>query len=75
MGVVLHYRPLQAMVDIKQKGKTDYSAMLSYLATSKQVTAKELRGVLRIFVSLRLADTKVQLGVARAVVAWMSRLL
>ena len=71
--------PLQALVDIKQKAKerskTDYTAFLSYLATVKQVSKKELQGVLRIFVALRLADTRTQLPVAKAIVAFMSRLL
>ena len=63
------------MVDIKLGGKTHFQNMLIYIATVKVVNEKEVRGVLRWFVSLRTAETVVQLPAAHAVLDWLARLL
>ena len=73
LAVVLRWS-LQAFEAATHTAKHEYGPLLIYLSTSKSATNKELRGVLRLFVQLRTADTKVQLPVAKAIIAWCARL-
>ena len=64
---------LKAAVALKSPGKTNYERMLCYLGSSTTANDKELRGVLKWLVSLRLAEVKVQFPNAVAILDWFAR--
>ena len=63
---------LQAMYAIKLKA-SDRGAMLIFLSTVGKVNDVELCGVLRFFISLRLADAQGQFKAAEQVVSFLGR--
>ena len=61
------------MEALKDSNKPDRGQIITYLATCKEVTCKDVAGVFRFMCSLRLSDTDVQLKLADKIVAWISR--
>ena len=64
---------LKAAIALESPGKTNYERMLCYLGSSTIANDKELRGVLKWLVSLRLAEVKVQFPNAVAILDWFAR--
>ena len=63
----------QAMAAVKATYKPDRGPLLTWLATVKEPQRKDCLGVYRWLLSLRLADTVVQLPCAEKVLEWIVR--
>ena len=55
--------------------RVDRGPMLQWMKVTPDASKKDVQGIYRWFVDLRLSDTDIQLPCAEAVLEWTSRLL
>ena len=75
-GLGCRIRPLQAMAKTqvsKDNKKVDRQPLLTWISTVSSVSDKELIGVLRVLISLRLSDLRGQFRDAVRIVEFLGR--